>query len=334
MTPKISVIIPVYNAEKYLDQCLQSVLNQSFTDFELLLINDGSKDRSGEICEAYATKDSRIQVFHQENKGVSAARNVGLDHAKGEWITFVDSDDYVTEEYYKNLTANINGKADLIIGGFKKVNEKLEEKKEGLKLEKKVISGKNHNDVLKLYPIFNFAYPFAKLFKTEIIRKNKVKFPINIKMYEDSIFILKYINHCNEIILTDSQDYFYVEVKSSLSHGLHSFSSEYNASYLLLKIALDDYGLSIVELKSDFHDLGQRISNSMVRAIISLFRNDYSKKEILKYLNEIDQNCWELYNYYYQPRNIGKKILKQLAVRGHFNMLYFFGRSVYKIVVT
>ena len=93
--PKVSVIVPVYNVEKLLQRCIDSILAQTFTDFELLLIDDGSKDKSGEICDEYAAKDSRIRVFHKQNGGVSTARNLGIDKAQGEWIYFVDSDDIV-----------------------------------------------------------------------------------------------------------------------------------------------------------------------------------------------------------------------------------------------
>ena len=95
----ISVIIPIYNTEKYLCQCIESVLIQSYPKFELLLINDGSKDRSGEICDEYAKKDNRIKVFHKENGGVSSARNLGLDNANGDYICFIDADDYVGKRY-------------------------------------------------------------------------------------------------------------------------------------------------------------------------------------------------------------------------------------------
>ena len=97
---KISIIVPVYNTEKYLRCCIDSILVQTFADFELLLINDGSTDSSGTICEEYALEDRRVRVFHKENGGVSSARNVGLDNARGEWITFVDSDDYIEEKEY------------------------------------------------------------------------------------------------------------------------------------------------------------------------------------------------------------------------------------------
>lgn len=100
MNSIISIIIPVYNAEKTLSRCVNSILNQTFQDWELLLIDDGSTDRSGELCDEYASKDQRIKVFHKTNGGVSSARNIGLDYAKGEWITFIDSDDYIYDNIF------------------------------------------------------------------------------------------------------------------------------------------------------------------------------------------------------------------------------------------
>ena len=93
--PKVSIIVPVYKAEKYLHRCVDSILAQTFTDWELLLIDDGSPDRSGDICDEYAKKDTRIRVFHKKNGGVSSARNLGLDNVQGEYVTFVDSDDWI-----------------------------------------------------------------------------------------------------------------------------------------------------------------------------------------------------------------------------------------------
>ena len=102
----ISVIVPVYNTEKYLHRCVDSILAQTFTDFELLLIDDGSTDSSGAICDESAQKDSRVRVFHKENGGVSSARNLGLDKAKGKWVTFVDSDDWIKESFLNKLYIN------------------------------------------------------------------------------------------------------------------------------------------------------------------------------------------------------------------------------------
>ena len=111
-TPAISVIIPVYNAEQYLRRCVDSVLTQSYTDFELLLIDDGSRDQSPAICDEYAAADHRVQVFHKPNGGVSSARNLGLDHARGQWITFIDSDDFISPNY---LSAVNRSDADMLI---------------------------------------------------------------------------------------------------------------------------------------------------------------------------------------------------------------------------
>ena len=101
---QISIIVPVYNSEKYLDACIDSILSQSFRDFELILVDDGSKDSSAQICDEYASQDTRVRVIHKANGGVSAARNDGLDIAKGEYITFIDSDDWVEREYLETLS--------------------------------------------------------------------------------------------------------------------------------------------------------------------------------------------------------------------------------------
>ena len=111
----VSIIVPVYNTDKYLKRCIDSILSQKYTDFELLLIDDGSTDRSGAICDEYAKMDSRIRVFHKVNGGVSSARNLGLEHAQGEWVAFVDSDDRVEETFLLTMSGNVSNQVDLIV---------------------------------------------------------------------------------------------------------------------------------------------------------------------------------------------------------------------------
>ena len=123
MFPKISIIVPVYNTEQYLPRCLNSILSQSFIDFELLLVDDGSIDGSGSICDKYAAKDNRVRVFHKENGGVSSARNLGLDEAKGEWICFVDSDDEMLPNGLQTLANGICDEVDIVMGGYEEVDE-------------------------------------------------------------------------------------------------------------------------------------------------------------------------------------------------------------------
>lgn len=115
--PYISVIVPIYNVEQYLPRCIDSILSQSFTDFELILVDDGSPDRCGSICDKYAMKDERIRVIHQENAKLSAARNAGIDVAQGEWIAFVDSDDWIHKDYLKILLSGALEDTDLVICG-------------------------------------------------------------------------------------------------------------------------------------------------------------------------------------------------------------------------
>ena len=117
--PLISIIVPVYNAEKTLNRCFDSILSQTFQDWELLLIDDGSTDQSRELCDEYANKDSRVRVFHKINEGVSSARNVGLDNAKGQWITFVDADDWIDKNMYQELyNTAVSTQADIVLCSF------------------------------------------------------------------------------------------------------------------------------------------------------------------------------------------------------------------------
>lgn len=123
--PTVSVIIPVYNAQKYLDQCIRSVLDQTFTDFEIILVDDGSTDDSGEICDRYGRQDSRVKVFHKPNGGSSSARNIALSEARGSYIIFLDSDDYwyVDDSLETLLNVALRENADIVRGEYKAVDE-------------------------------------------------------------------------------------------------------------------------------------------------------------------------------------------------------------------
>ena len=183
--PKISVIVPVYNVEQYLCRCIDSILAQSFPDFELLLIDDGSKDRSGEICDEYAQKNERVRVFHKENGGVSSARNLGLDNAKGEWISFVDADDWVEEDYLSNMILSIRDDIDIIVGGFFPSGNEFPTKI----MEDKRYSHLDMNFFLSKYlGDMEIGTPWAILFRSKVIVCNKLRFDEKIHFNEDSLF--------------------------------------------------------------------------------------------------------------------------------------------------
>ena len=192
--PIISIIVPVYNSEKYLCRCIDSILNQTFSDFELLLIDDGSTDGSGIICDEYAKKDSRIRVFHKKNGGVSSARNLGIDNAKGEWITFCDSDDWVYPNWLENYDVYYNSNYDLISQGFEtdKPLFGIGENK-----GKYTYYVEFDNEISKVIEQYNksetIGFLWIKLFKSEIICKNNMLFDERLKRGEDHVFIFKYL---------------------------------------------------------------------------------------------------------------------------------------------
>ena len=226
MQPKISVIVPVYKVEKYLHRCVDSILAQTFTDFELLLIDDGSPDNCGAICDEYAQKDNRVRVFHKENGGVSSARNLGLDNATGEWITFCDADDYVHPEFLFSLYEKHD--ADLIVGSFKLVG--TEENWNGI-----LQNEKYYRDTLKQklkdssFPP-NYHATWGKLYKTEIINANNIRFDTKIHLSEDWLFTLNYFIHTNSVQTVDKPYYYYERgVVDSLSQNNRYFEEYFYA---------------------------------------------------------------------------------------------------------
>lgn len=193
-TPKISIIVPVYNVEQYLPHCIDSILVQSFTDFELLLIDDGSKDKSGEICDEYVEKDSRVKVFHKENGGVSSARNVGIEASNGEWICFVDSDDYVKTEWLENYAQYTD--SDLQIQGYVLVSPDTPSK--DIILQDTFLIGEKRFDIN--YSDINLNVPW-KCFRARIIHDNHLRFPVGMHSAEDLVFVLNFMKYSNTMRL-------------------------------------------------------------------------------------------------------------------------------------
>lgn len=205
--PKISVIVPVYNVEKYLHRCVDSILEQTFTDFELLLIDDGSKDKSGVICDDYVRKDKRVRVFHKANGGVSSARNVGLNKALGEYITFIDADDYFIENTFSAFLFDKG--YDLIQiprndGSF-------------IKTYSQDIECDNNADFLR-FTYRNFYFEcWGRFYKREIIGDSR--FDERITIGEDLLFFLDVYSRVNFFhISSTSGGYHYSYVPTSAMH--------------------------------------------------------------------------------------------------------------------
>ena len=222
MQEKISIIVPVYNVEKYLERCVESILKQTYTNFELLLINDGSTDTSGELCDELASKNENIRVFHIENRGVSNARNLGIEHSTGEWITFVDSDDFITNDYLETLISAV--KSDDSVG-FSVA--RLHHVRNGLVTDLPEFSGQESiwsaEQTMKelLMTTRTSFFPVAKLFKKQLIEK--FRFSTDYHLAEDALFLTEVIleTKCSSVFI-DKPIYYYDHREGSATTSVNS----------------------------------------------------------------------------------------------------------------
>lgn len=209
--PHLSVIIPIYNAEQYLYRCIESVLSQSYTDFEILCVNDGSKDNSGEICEEYVKKDIRVRCFHKQNGGVSSARNHGIQHALGEYITFIDADDSIGRDYLLNLLPQQD--EDFVIDSS---DSRSTPYIDGIYCDREMIE--------VVLSEWQMLCPWGKLFKTSIIKGNNIKFDECGCLGEDTLFNLTYLIYVSKIRVSSKTDYKYnCTVTDSLSKSAEKY---------------------------------------------------------------------------------------------------------------
>lgn len=209
MKTEFSIIIPVYNAEEYLERCISSVINQDYKDFEVILIDDGSKDRSGTICDEYARKDNRVKVIHQINAGVSTARNVGIKNSKGTYIIFLDSDDSLKEESLARLNDTIekNEEIDCILYN---VDNKF---KDGMYRGEKLTAL-----IVQLIITEKINPPWNKVYKRNIIEENNIVFDKNIQIGEDLLFSITYLSYAENICILNEELYNYtVDNRNSLT---------------------------------------------------------------------------------------------------------------------
>lgn len=220
MRPKISVIVPIYNTEQYLPGCIDSILAQSFTDFELILVNDGSLDNSAAVCSAYEKRDPRIKVITKSNGGVSSARNAGLEIAAGEYLLFVDADDFLEPGYFEKACSLISGTdADLYIGGFCEVHEADHRQiRRSIKYKRMYSLEDLLNRYEKDYPAYWLSLTWGKLFKTDIILDNGLRFDTRFSYKEDALFVYSYLRFVNQVYFDDQIVYHYRIFRSGSSN--------------------------------------------------------------------------------------------------------------------
>lgn len=286
MNPQLSIIVPVYNAKNYLSQCIESILKQKYTNFELIIINDGSTDDSEEICKPYIEKDKRIIYKKINNQGASTARNVGINLAKGEYIWFIDADDWIDSNFMSKEVLLDN--PDIIFFGYKKyINGHLKD----FPIQCNDFSNRNKNFILtKLYEskeLF-FGFTWNKLFKKEIIIKNNIRFNENLIYKEDEVFTLEYCKKINNIKLLDNIPYNYRILKNSLSHNKKGNRKIINyINYMDLNLDISTLGVDFYNIyirKKFFYLLNaakeskdKKSQENIIKEIILYYKNHKSK---------------------------------------------------------
>lgn len=329
----VSIIVPVYNVEKYLERCLDSIINQTYSSIEIILIDDGSTDSSGDICESYARLDSRITVIHKKNAGLGMARNTALDVAKGKYVIFVDSDDYIAPNMLENLyNTLIEAKADTCIGGYQRVySDKIEIFENPIKgkvfdksnilsdVLSKMFGRLNNNDSLEMSV-------WKVLFSNELIQTYNIRFPSEREFIsEDIIFDTVYYAKANRVVMSSDVGYYYCDNDDSLT-------TRYNPNRFNLQVKL------YLELVNRVEKLGiYDISIDRLNAnLIAIARYSIKLEQKFSYQNGLSQSkrniksiCQNsilkeaLINFDPKTINTQSRLVNWLIKKEAINMLFF-----------
>lgn len=278
----VSIIVPVYNGEKYISRCLDSLINQTYINLEIVLVNDGSIDKSKDILNEYAKTDNRIKIYNQINQGASVARNTGLEKANGKYIMFVDADDYIDSHMVEEMIKNIKHENTIVFCDNTEIwSKNIDERKLfNEQLEKEL----NKEIVLSEVASGRAGLVCGKLFDKSIVDKNNIKFDKNIKMCEDQLFFLEIINYC---------DYF-IHIPKSLYHYDRRNENSVTIKYQERVLENQLYVLENIErilLKSNLPkmNINLLIKNRYVDAVQFCINNEISNTKLFNISNKIKQ---------------------------------------------
>lgn len=221
--PMLSVIVPVYKTEAYLPECIESILNQTYENFELILIDDGSPDSCPAICDTYAKKDPRIIVIHKENGGVSSARNEGIRQSRGKYLIFVDSDDYLENRMFEVMLRGSGAGVDCICASIRYVYQDVSRNTDCPLPSASIEMSEEMNHYFgQIQDNYGFSAPYAKLYKRDLILEKKLEFDQNFSILEDGIFVSSYLKHCRRCMFLSDILYNYRQAEEeSLMKRFH-----------------------------------------------------------------------------------------------------------------
>ncbi|MGE7663631.1 glycosyltransferase family 2 protein [Peribacillus sp. NPDC097197] len=327
MIPKVSVIVPVFNSEKYISRCIESILAQSFSNIELIIVNDGSTDKSEIIIKNFKDKDERIIYFPQINSGPSEARNKGIINSSGEYIVFIDSDDTVDKYYIEVLLDTIvNSKVDLVCCGYKDYSKYGVINHTDFNLEGNI----PRNDLLGMICLGTGGVLWSKIFKKEIINKNNLRLKKNIFMSEDLIFTLEYVTYSKSFITVKEYLYHYNRLNEK------SISANISLAYLHNSISVCKYiektlqNVRFDEMKMNDIIIG-KTQNSVLAIADYIMLNKNEKKKI----SEMKKVLSVPYIQKYKKQFSTKKIIYKpyiFFLRNNFLMFFFiYGQLLNKL---
>ena len=316
---EVSIIIPIYNGALYIQKVVESLRNQRYNDFEAILVDDGSKDNTLEICQKYVAGDSRFVLLSQKNTGASEARNAGLRIAKGHYICFADIDDVFNEHYIEDLMANAKN-GDLVLQG----RVRLSQNKELLILvphEGRYDLREEPEKFFSTIGIQKFGAPYCKLFSNDIIQTNGIFFSTNILLAEDLDFLIRYLCYCGVVVLENKTNYSYRDNEGSLSTKTYSFDIEYSGLR-----QIDD---SLCQLMKRFNVpslqslYGKSIVYYVQRAIWGNCRGAEKRRVRIENLRNLYFEYGDVYQRYSMPQTRFLQFVKFLFCRRQFFLMDF-----------
>lgn len=296
MIPTFSIIVPVYNAVASIEKCVDSIQDQTYPDWQLVLVNDGSTDNSSDVCRQLAERDTRIIVIDKENGGPSSARNVGLKAVTGEWILFVDSDDYISPDTLLHITDKIGKGATLIVPDT--VIEYSNGKKSRLSHQEAIVPRDSFERLFAEFDLGQRTSIGGKCFQATIIRDNRLEFNEQMRHAEDLIWIYGFLSFCHCVGFTGQPDYHYVFGNpDSLTQRFYSFDTEWNG-YSLVRKAVDDAIQSFgIKSQKAIGNMSRPVITSMVRSLNAIYHSELqsSGKERRNMIRMLDLDYFSRY---------------------------------------
>lgn len=344
--PKISIVVPVYNVEQQLNSCIDSILAQTFEDFELILVDDGSTDKCGSICDRYAKKDTRIKVMHKENEGVSVARNIALAEVSGTYLAFCDSDDCLAPDWLEQMYfAMITNNADVVVGSYIKVFEDGRENKKIIHETGQYKTSEPEEKIRYIfYQIFGQKHGWevwSRLFKVDIVKKNNSCFCETCGNFaEDLGFVLEYSLYANHIVSIPLEGYYYrVRIGSMMNSSINSVKldsvNEISLNFMkAYKKALGNYRIATILPIFHFlimHNQYFKITGSKDYPKLGQMTNSIKNyEEWKKYTKQIRRCDKELKSYFGSYNSKRILLLSHYCIHGNWNRFKFESFLLYK----